>query len=311
MGASAAATREQSKQVPPGVDSGRGVARSGADAERWFASHGLTASARGLQLFTDEIVTGGFRVARLWHSASDLRTLDARREFLVIVQLEGTVHMRFRDTGAAVHEVAPGDVVIVPVGSRYWMNSAGPVARIEIETVASALPKTVIETFDREVVLPNPSPGTRGILSAAIHTALNSDIEPTDPSFSSFAQAIGHLIAGVVAEDIRARTSGRVLRTEHLYREALKLIALRASDNSFAVASLVKELQLSERYLRRVFADNGTTAQKEIRAARLLLARQYLSDAELQGRRMTLTEVARLSGFRHAQTLRTALVEKE
>lgn len=285
----------------------RGVAQRDKDAERWFARHGLTTTGVDLRLLTDEILSRNFRVGRIWHTACTLRSTSGRRNFLVMVQLEGRTRISFGSDGSAsVFE--PGDVAIVPRGAHCRMDSDDAAARIEIEIVASALPKAIAEAFGEGAVFPDAAPSLRSVLTAAVHTALNSEVDPTDPSFPTFSLAIGHLAAGVLIEATAEPVTARVRRSEQLVRAAAGVIAQRASDIDFTVAALAQELQISERYLRKIFTAHGTNAQKEIRAARAALARQYLA---ADGPRATRAEIARWAGFGHPHTMRLALRETE
>lgn len=283
----------------------RGVARRDTEAKQWFAWHGLAATAVDLQLFTDELASRNLRVARLWHTTCSLRSVSGRRNLLVMVQLEGTTRISFGDSGVT-ETFEPGDIVIIPAGTHCRMDSHDQVARMEIEIVSSALPKAVAEAFVDGAVFPNAAPALRSVLTATVHTALNSEIDPMDPSFPTFSLAIGHLTAGVLIEATAKPATVRVLRSEYLFKQAVGIIAQRASDVDFTVATLAHELQVSERYLRKIFTSHDTNAQKEIRAARTALARQYLAPG---GPRVTQVEAARMAGFGHPQTMRSALRE--
>lgn len=291
-----------------GAEARRGVARRGAQAERWFASHGLALVAENLYLLTDEFASKSFRAARLWHTAGRLTSTSGRKNFLVMIQLEGTARISVAQSSSAFALFRPGDVVVVPVGAVCEMDSDAPVARMEIEMIPSMFPKSVTEAFEAATTLFDAAPALRSVLTATVHTALNSEIEPTDPSFPLFSLAIANLTAGILIETIAERGEGRLMRPEHLYREAVGIIAQRASDSEFTVAVLARQLQISERYLRKIFTSHDAHAQREIRAARAALARRYL---DAGGHRVSSAEVARLSGFRHPRTMHLALREFE
>ncbi|QHC56123.1 AraC family transcriptional regulator [Rathayibacter tanaceti] len=287
----------------PAAGSGAGV--RGVEAVRWFSERGFAFDGSDPRLVCDEAGSPGFRFARIWHTAGVLRRNAPQRRATVLLQLEGAFELTF-GPGGRTTTVRAGDVAFVPSGCAFALEQCEPSARMEIECDALALPSSTFEVLADGAVLPIGNATMASVLIACINSALNSGICCTDTGFAEFRLAItGFTAAALTAASIEHRPPRTSRESEHFTR-AIMVIGEKVADPDFTVAVLARELQLSEPYLRRIFATHGTTARDEIRLRRAALARMYRADG-LGGTPYSADEAARYSGFHDAETMRVTL----
>jgi AraC-like DNA-binding protein len=283
------------------------VARQNADAVAWFAEHGYQVTARDLQLFADEITAPEFRIARTWHTSGHLESLRPRGTALLLIQIEGTTRIRFTRTNGADVALVAGDLAYLPAGDTLTLSSDAPTARIEVETTGIALPPLVASSLSEGAVFHGPPPSARAVLVEVVNTVLNSTMHPNDHGFPAFRLALRHHVASLLLDATpTAADPARSDREAVLYQLARDAISRRAFDPAFSVTALALELRISAPYLRRIFASHGSTARAEIRSARAAMARSHLQSDSARYP-ITVTDAARLSGFRDVATMRAAL----
>lgn len=284
----------------------KGVSLRGVEAVQWLAARGSQVlDQREVALVTDEVAGGGFRLARIWHTAASIElTVDAGR-VLIVLPVEGGVTLDSARAGLST-PLSPGDALVLAHGSVTSSTAAASVARFEVVLDAAMIPGPQRELIGAHLVLSAVTPALRSTLIAASNAALNSDFDPRSQGFPALRLAFAHLAVAVVTshlgDDSREKYSHREVL---LYRSATEIISQRAHDPLFTIAALAHELRISERYLHRVFSAAGTSPAAEIRAARTAIARSY--SAGEAGRVLPATEVARLAGFRNITALRRAL----
>ena len=81
-----------------------------------------------------------------------------------------------------------------------------------------------------------------------------------------------------------------------LYREAMRVIELRHTDQKLSLATVAREIGTSRRQLQRAFAETGGTSfRRELDRARMSRAAQLLSDGS-----QSVKKVGAAVGYRYA-----------
>ncbi|MWV48100.1 hypothetical protein GRS96_02275 [Rathayibacter sp. VKM Ac-2803] len=299
-----------SRQNPPSAAPGtrrilgahRGVVLQGAAAHSWFDGAGFAVEHGQYHLVTDVLSTPESRLARVWHTGGRMTSTD-RPTALVLLQLEGTSAVTVDGTKRML---GPGAIAYAAPGTALTLRSDDPVARVELESSGLALPPRTREAIERRVVLDGTGGAFASVLIATVNTALNSAMQPDDAGFAAFLLGLGHLTAATLTDASGSHDGPKTLRRQDIYEQALAVIAREAPDPDFTVAGLAQALNVSQQYVRVVFAVHGATARDAIRDARADLARSYL---RVNGSHpvFTAAEAAHLSGFRSVGTMRAAL----
>ncbi|SMH48688.1 hypothetical protein SAMN06295885_3100 [Rathayibacter oskolensis] len=281
----------------------RNIAREGSSAHEWFRDVGFDVERGQVRVVADAMTAPRFRIARVWHSAGRMVSRGELVQPLLLLQLEGESSLEIDTTP---HLLRVGWIAYVPAGARLAVTSDSSVARMEIEASPVALPPGVLDALERRPVLDASRAPLGSVLIAAVNSALNVGVEPHDVGFPAMRMALGNLVAGALAAVVGRPAQERTPRQRDIYDSALDVIAREAADPSFSVARLADEMNVSQPYLRTVFAAHQTTARAQLRAHRAALARDYLQ-AHADRPAFWATEAARLAGFRDADTMRAAL----
>ncbi|KQQ08043.1 helix-turn-helix domain-containing protein [Rathayibacter sp. Leaf296] len=278
----------------------RDVILRGPAVHDWFARREqiFETGAAPPQLFADEIVSGSFAAARIWHTAGTVRTgKSGGGDLRVLLQIESVAHLVA--DGRAPLELPAGSIAVLPPEADPLFAAQRPTARIELRfeappTLRGLAESTAPQVFSRDTPF-------FAIVVATVNSVLNSDMSPSQPGFSNLRSAAENLgLALVLSCFGGAELPGT--READLYRLAMARIDRDASRPELTVEVLARELAVSRRYLTRVFTAHGTTARDEIRRARLRLAREYFERGDAGA-----AHVARRSGFGSPRRLRDAL----
>lgn len=100
------------------------------------------------------------------------------------------------------------------------------------------------------------------------------------------------------------------LTSLELLQRALNLIEARYRDSSFSVRELAEALSVHHSFLNRLFAHIDTTPRRALEERRVESARALL-EAGPQRSRVTMDNVAHVSGFASVQQMRSALRRAE
>lgn len=92
------------------------------------------------------------------------------------------------------------------------------------------------------------------------------------------------------------------------YAAALSIITARVGDHQLTPGAVAAELKTPMRTLQRQFSARGTTVERSIRAARVLVARSILEDPGY--RSLTVSQVARACSMRDGTTLVRAFAKE-
>lgn len=92
------------------------------------------------------------------------------------------------------------------------------------------------------------------------------------------------------------------------YAAALSIITARVGDHQLTPGAVAAELKTPMRTLQRQFSARGTTVERSIRAARVLVARSILEDPGY--RSLTVSQIARACGMRDGTTLARAFAKE-
>ncbi|KQQ10149.1 hypothetical protein [Rathayibacter sp. Leaf296] len=283
----------------------RGIALRGVEAAEWLATRGTrVADPRELRLVTDELASGEFRLARLWHTAVTAELSVAEGFVLVVVPVEGSMSVAFPGRGRS--ELRPPGALVLADRSVATTVAETSMARFEITVEASMLPGALREALGEHVVLPDIATSFRAALISAANAVLNTELDVRSQGVPALRLAFSQLAVAIVSAGVEgdARASFS-FRERTLYQRATDVIAERARDPAFTIDALARELRISERYLYRIFSSADASPAAAIRAARAAVARSYADGAA--GRSLTAAERARLAGFRNATAMRRAL----
>jgi len=269
-------------------------------ASAWLAERGTTGDGPS-HLIADEVAVPGFRVARVWHTASTLvRAATPGVRFAVVVA-DGDADAT---QGGATRRLGSGDLLVAADSGPLTLRIDDRIARFEFEvrTAGTGVSPAVTEVLDAGAVVADAAPSFRPVLLAAVNAAFNAGLDSDAAGFASFRLATTSLLTGLLEEAFADRLGARSAGAARLHRRALDAIALQAADPDFSTAALARALAVSDRHLRRIFEQEGSTPTGALREARLARARALLStDAPLPSH-----EVARLAGFRSSRALRRA-----
>lgn len=278
------------------------TARAASD---WLAERGTTGDGPS-HLIADEVAVPGFRVARVWHTASTLvRAATPGVRFAVVVA-DGDADAT---QGGVTRRLGSGDLLVAADSGPLTLRIDDRIARFEFEvrTAGTGVSPAVTEVLDAGAVVADAAPSFRPVLLAAVNAAFNAGLDSDAAGFASFRLATTSLLTGLLEEAFAPRLEGRSRRESVLYARALDAVAVHAADPEFSAAALARTLAVSDRHLRRIFHGRGTTPAAALRDARLARARALL----VAPASATEGDVARMAGFRTARALKRAAVLRD
>ena len=280
-----------------------GVRLRGGAGREWFARRGQQVyTPDSFRLIADSTRGGGLTLSRIWHGPASIRRDRVEGTGLTaLIQIDGTATLRLPDDDRTL-ALIPGSAVLIPGSASYVLDVEAPVARIEI-----GLRNSVGLVSDNRSVSWDDSPYTR-VLVATVSAALSPPtVDPAGAGYAHLKAAIRVLLfAGSASAPVGI--SGNLKGSAAaLYQRAQAVIERDAIKPEFRVADLAAELQVSEVYLRRVFARADTTPLKVIRDARIRNARLHLQQTRPNPSRTELHRIARNAGFSSIRHMRESL----
>ncbi|QWL30948.1 helix-turn-helix domain-containing protein [Rathayibacter toxicus] len=280
----------------------RSATLTGQDADDWCESAGYHVNSLApLRIYLDAVEGPDLRIARWWHSGTTLRRDAATPgRVLLLLQVDGSIAI---ETPVWSANVGPGTIVVLPIVQDAMLVASAPGAHLEIEVVAGQLPESTQLAYQDGGLLPEAARPFANVLIAALNAAFNGEISPEDAGFPAFQLALRSLLASVLSVGFSGESTGSS-RKAILRENARNVINSCAARQDFSVEVLCRNLGISPRYLQEIFAEERTTPAAEIRARRATLARELRNS---QDRTLNADDIARLSGFGSASSMRRAL----
>ncbi|QOC26741.1 AraC family transcriptional regulator [Microbacterium hominis] len=269
-----------------------------------------------------------------WHSriVADPETFSIALDLVVfdsLALIRTTLSpARIERTPAHVQALRIGTTVYLPIGGRLLFRqgdtrvSAVPGSAVAVtgdlpfEMTVEETAQVIIVVLRRGVLygqgLPATPTGIRALRAtsflAAVCTflrALTAELpSPLTQVGVSAQQAVLHLIAGVLADDLD--DGARPRRQDAQLAHALSFITANAADSELNTLDVATAAGLSVRHLQRILAAAGTSVAAELRRARLERACATLTDPAR--RLLSVEDVARVSGFGNLERMRRAFV---
>ncbi|PPF84884.1 hypothetical protein C5E07_05110 [Pseudoclavibacter sp. RFBJ3] len=317
---------DTSSLVPAANAVNREVVLDGDAAIKWFSALGWIAEPLSprLQIVADLIRTDTFAIGRIWHTPVQLTSAFSDQAhggmFHAVYGIEGTQMMRSK---GGLAELSPGQMYVQLFGDALVITAREPVAVLFFVSQWGQL-------RDRDGQAPSPRAGLFGasnayreVFTTAIHSALNSLTTVEGTGFSRFRTGIHDIFASVLADDApmrperalrlgMSRSRGHEVETSRptsLLRRASQHIEAHASEVSFDVSKLSRELGVSPASLYRAYENSNLTPASQLRRIRARRARLALDELEVSGDvdTVNLKRIARASGFGSVSTMRRAL----
>jgi AraC-like DNA-binding protein len=269
----------------------RRLSLSGASAAGWLGRRGATVPPDpALRLYADALHDDGFSVARVWNTATTL-AMQTRPTPMLLLVLDGAAVM------ADGRRVQSGDAVLLSSAESF----AVPESLARIEVALSERSPLDARSGPRSAAL---VPGTayRETLAAACHALLAGSATPADEAWPAARRALEDLTVAV----LRAGDpwSGASATSVDLVRRAVRAVEDRAHDPDFSVEELARIVSVSERSLQRAFRSIDSSPRSVIREIR---AREALRRLGARPDRTEAQRVARQTGFRTAEAMRSAI----
>lgn len=281
----------------------RALSLAGAAAARWLRHRSWnvdTSRHTKARLYADEIALGGSRIRRSWHTAAQLAHVPSvAAGHLLMLQHEGEATITTADR---TDTLVPGSILVVERSTPFALHAGTSVARMEITLRAGR--GGLSTPLPGAVWVSAPGHPTRSILLSAVNAALNSDLRPHTPAFTSTMSAISELAVAVIAEAFPEPSFHATRREAALFASALALIRDGAGDPGMTVARIADELNTSVRHLQRVFAAHGSTPAASLRTER---RRRAEAVADHGARREHLDAIANSVGYTSHRAMRRAL----
>ncbi|NQX28958.1 helix-turn-helix transcriptional regulator [Microbacteriaceae bacterium VKM Ac-2854] len=283
----------------------REVALSGTAAIQWLKDVGWACEPAGpdgaLQIFADLVRWDPFAVGRIWHTAASFHLEGVEHwpddVFIAVFAIDGTETVSTPD---GEMQLAPGEMFLQQLNRPFRISSPASAARLVIvsdwASIGLAPPKRpTVTTHDRDYAK---------VFENAVNALLNISKPPTPASFTHVKLGLESLFASLIATHTGA---GDIHDDAALLDRARAVISERSYDATFDVRTLLDELAVPRTSLYRVFAEEGTTPAKELRAhrtaaARAILHRQAVSTSE------ALSAVAEAAGFGSVKSMQRAMV---
>ncbi|WP_424464914.1 helix-turn-helix domain-containing protein [Pseudoclavibacter helvolus] len=303
----------------------RDIYLDGPAAIDWVAALGWSVSPHSarLQIAADLIRTDTFAIGRIWHTPATLRfvgSADAPDDmFHSLLGIEGT-HVLSSPNGQ--FELPPGQMYLQPFDERLDIAAREAAARVFFVARWGDLVARDGELPDARLGVFGAQSAHREIFANATHAALNSVTAVRGPGFRRVRDALGQLFASILADDAPARTrplhgragqpavSEQRAQSRSLLRRASKRIEAHASDVTFDVAKLARDLGVSSASLYRSYEESSMTPASQLRRVRARRARLLLDQASAtESNTQDLKQIAHASGFGSIRAMRRALVD--
>jgi AraC-like DNA-binding protein len=187
-----------------------------------------------------------------------------------------------------------GDMFVVDASKAYELAFTQPVQGLVLSLPRErfgGLAKELGSLAGRPM---NRNGGPAAVLSGFIRSAWEQLVERNDTESKEWPPSASGMIWELLARVVQGERAIARSRADELRRWAAALVDARLSDPGFSSSALADALDISARYLQRVFAEAGTTP------ARFLLARRLDAAAERlrHGRKFSsITAIALECGF--------------
>ncbi|MEW6451821.1 MAG: helix-turn-helix domain-containing protein [Pseudomonadota bacterium] len=226
------------------------------------------------------------------HTRKGLLLADGNNDFILTIVRSGTSRVSHL-----------GRELVLEPGGAFLASAAdsGTIHWNKARYTALALPRNVVTTFER-----NPEAlAARSLASASHMLRLLADYIDLVSDHEAFASAemqrlfVSHVhdlaaLALGVTGDPAAEAKGRGLKAARLH--AIKAdIRSNLNSRSLTIESLTRRHGISASYVRRLFADDGTSYTDFVLDQRLARALRLLTDARLADR--TISAIAFECGF--------------
>ena len=234
------------------------------------------------------LATGSFSPIKMWHVPA-LATDDD----LVLLILR-TGRGRISQKGHAI-EVSAGEATVTRNGAESSVHCDRP-----INLTSLRLERSLLSTMLKR---PLPKAGAPISANSPALRLLSSYIDAVESSsdidFPLAERISGHvydlaILALNSGEDIAARSAAGAVKAARLCRIKSD-IANRLTDHDLSARILSLRHGVSERYVQKLFAEDGTTLSRHIAECRLELARKLLIDTKQVGRQ--IVDIAYDAGF--------------
>lgn len=193
--------------------------------------------------------------------------------------------------------IGPDDVGIYSAATPYRISAEGPHTYLVVRVPSQRLR---VHDLDNDPVFaadlaPYPS---STVLAALLRTITELTAPPAAPAAQHLGDAVADCVHAVLAEHhLQVRSGG----PSELYERMTAWLDARLGNPALGAEDLAHALFVSPRYVRKVFAQHGTTVSEHIRQRRLEGLRGELLDPRTADE--AISTIAARWGFRDASVL--------
>jgi len=231
------------------------------------------------------------------HSFQTAEQTITRSQAMARRSSEEVYALSYMKRGTAVVHHAGSDV-FVPEGSFVFVNHALPYSfrfPQNLVAITSHMPLSWLRRWvpQPEALLARTFDATPwGAALAAMLSAIDeSGMKDATISRSSIADQLGAFLSLMVGNE----PSGESLHQNRMFQRATMILRDRYDDVDLTPCTVAAELNISKRYVHKIFAGNNTTFGAELLALRLSRAADMLKDRRYDAYRMN--DVAFACGF--------------
>jgi len=249
----------------------------------------------GLQI--EGIGTSAHYIGRAWSPDGVYESIPASAGMYVLLSIEGG--------GTVVYEGAELDVyrdhlIFLDSTADIEVHLARPTARYLWKLRPTVLNSRLVRERVGEPLAVDAD--TWKIAAALTNSALEAPAHVTDSHY--LGQASESLLAAVFASVARPTRVAASTRPDHVYGEAMRVIAQDHHDPDLTPARVAAAVLVSDRTLRRAFAAMGSTPRAEIERRRTQELRSLI---EHLGASVAFSVLCEMAGFSSARQGRAAL----
>ena len=259
------------------------------------------------QVFADVFDASSFAYSRTWLGPGEYvreasASASSRDRVSALLLVEGSAQIGLDNLRS---NFGVGDLALARDDSSVKISAQAPVALYEIVTDYTRIGLARYElpaTSGPHSASPDYWPALTGVLNQVFGSSVAVD----DFGIGGIRTAVDSLLLASLKESSAMAEQKRAIPERQLLHRARKIIQDEAHSPALTVARLAEHVRISRAHLHRVFAADRSTPLSEIRAARLELARLYLSEDE-KATDADLLDVAQRSGFPTVAAMRRAL----
>jgi AraC-like DNA-binding protein len=209
------------------------------------------------------------------------------------LQLVHTGHCHLRHAGADF-VAESGDMFVVDSRKAYELAFTRPVQGLVLSLPRERFGDLAKELGSLAGRPMNRDGGTATVLSDFIRSAWDQLVERNDADSAEWSQSASDVIWELLTCILQGEPSTARNRADELRRWAAALVDARLGDAGFSSSAIAEALDISARYLQRVFAEAGTTPARFLLARRLDAAAERLRNG---GKFSSITAIALECGF--------------